>query len=738
MFYVWIGCIESRRFVIANEVKQSIEPDNKEIASSLLLALTSVSDFLDTLWTRPFSQQKIKKMKQKAISLLLFAMLILSTYFVKGQIPKTPKFGKDLNEHLALVSCPMDSGASAVVLFDKGESKIKYSNEKGWFYVEIRRHVRVKILNKDGLEQANITIPLYKSKSAKENLQRFKAKTYNLVSGKIEEAELSSKSRFNEEINDRVSLAKFALPQVVAGSVIEYEYQVNSEFIYNLEHWEFQREIPTMLSIYTVDIPEYFKYNLKLSGYEKIDRIEDNGRESVLITETSMPGFMGATQKSTYKINYQTAISTFYGQNIPKLGFEPFIDNIRNYTSRLDFELQYTQFPYQGIKSYATDWNAVTEEMLVSKYFGKELESARFLKEDIQSLKNISEEPSATMMAVYDFIKGKIKWNQRYRVEIDKGMKKAYTEGSGNSAEVNLCLIAALREAGFDAFPIALSTRSNGVIQEWEVSMSKFNHVIAGLMLNDKLVTLDATSSFSAPNILPLECLNGSGRIIDKNRMKWVDLYPTTLSKSVIMAKMSLTATGEISGTIDKNHYDYSALKLYNTIAGDENLEKYKEKLEKEYNNGSVDSIKVSQSLSPSPVIKVSYHASIPGSVLHSGDFIYLSPGLGELTTRSPLVSEIRKLPINFHYPFVETLVLSYKIPEGFAVQEVPANIMVRLQNGKGLYQYSVSVVGTDLIINSKTSINQTLFLPTEYEDLVLFFEKLVAKNNEKIVLKKL
>ncbi len=70
-----------------------------------------------------------------------------------------------------------------------------------------------------------------------------------------------------EAYSDNLNRAKFTLPNVKEGSVIEYSYRITSEFLSYLRDWEFQREIPTVWSEYKVTIPEYFHYNQLSRGY---------------------------------------------------------------------------------------------------------------------------------------------------------------------------------------------------------------------------------------------------------------------------------------------------------------------------------------------------------------------------------------------------------------------------------------------------------------------------------------
>ena len=122
-------------------------------------------------------------------------------------------------------------------------------------------------------------------------------------------------------------------------------------------------------------------------------------------------------------------------------------------------------------------------------------------------------------------------WNENNSYNCEKGVKKAFKEKVGNSADINLMLVAMLRHAGLDANPIIVSTRSNGIAIF--PSRFAFNYVIVGVKLSndENIVLLDATNKNTLPNILPLKVLNWSGRMLMPNgTSKEVDLNPKKTS----------------------------------------------------------------------------------------------------------------------------------------------------------------------------------------------------------------
>jgi len=682
----------------------------------------------------------IKKLTPLAI-LGFFLFFSLYGNAQQAEEPDIPKFGKDLLAELEMKSCEIDSNANAFVLFDDGRSIMRYKKEHGSFYLEIERHKRIKIINKDGFRWADVTIPLQQSSGgSKEKLVSFKAATYNLKNGKIDKSKLSKGDVYEEDYSENLSLIKFTMPKVEEGSVIEYSYKITSDFTYNLQPWDFQAEIPSLVSNYTVSFPEFYKYNLQISGYAHIEANKTTERETFTQNrhQHHQESTFGRNHRTTetHRVSYLMDRYNFYAYNIPALKEEPFTDNSKNYLSHIDFELLYTQFPNRDRQEYAADWNSVTQELLNRNDFGHELRRTSFLSEEIKEISDSLADGNEKMFAVLGHIHDKVKWNKKYRLLTDKGVKKAYSEGSGNSAEVNLLLIGALREAGLDAFPIVLSTRSSGIIQQWQVSISKFNHVIAGAIVEENFFYIDATDPFSAPNVLPLECLNGQARIIEEERSNWINLNPIHPSQTTHQAEFHVTESSDVKGTVQQNFFDHAALRM-NEVLKKQKEEGQIESLSERFEIKEVSDVKVNLRSFPRPVINLQYEATMSESVLQAGNLLYISPGKGLIYKKNPLTKPNRKLPINFHFPSRDHRVFSYAIPEGYATEELPQNVRFSILEGKMQYSYNIVEIGGKIVITVTLSINQPDFPADHYGEIQSFFDDIVNQNNKKIILNK-
>src|ERR1017187_786276 len=123
-------------------------------------------------------------------------LFLFSTILVSGQ-KEVMKFGKIDTKDISMTRYDLDSTADAVILGDQGESYFEYDDQSG-FNLIFDRLLRIKILKKSGYEWASQSIYLYKINLNEEQLSSLKAKTYNLVNGKVVEEKLTDESVFTE------------------------------------------------------------------------------------------------------------------------------------------------------------------------------------------------------------------------------------------------------------------------------------------------------------------------------------------------------------------------------------------------------------------------------------------------------------------------------------------------------------------------------------------------------------
>ena len=115
----------------------------------------------------------------KPFYLFVFIAVLLSVTNAHAQKESPVKFGKVSPQDFDLSKYNFDTSVSAVVISDVGNSSFE-GNSKGWFSVVFKHQKRIKILNKNGFDAANVEIPLYVTSKQEERIENLKAYTYNL------------------------------------------------------------------------------------------------------------------------------------------------------------------------------------------------------------------------------------------------------------------------------------------------------------------------------------------------------------------------------------------------------------------------------------------------------------------------------------------------------------------------------------------------------------------------------
>ena len=186
------------------------------------------------------------------ISVIAF-ILVLLTPVASGQF--TFPFGKVTVADLSNKPYKPDPGADAIILSESGVASLQY--QEG-FYVEFERNVRIRIVNSEGYDYADIKIPF----DIDDKMDAYKASTFNLRNGEKIETEIPKKSFILEKTSESEYTLKFNFPDVHEGSVIEYSYKMRlfNSAIPMLVPWQFQYEIPVMNSSITVSYPDAFVY----------------------------------------------------------------------------------------------------------------------------------------------------------------------------------------------------------------------------------------------------------------------------------------------------------------------------------------------------------------------------------------------------------------------------------------------------------------------------------------------
>ncbi len=679
----------------------------------------------------------------------LSIFLLTLSFSIFSANSQSTKFGKIDKVNLKETVCPIDSNAHAYFIFDIGNSYFYYAgtqvssnsikgSDKG-FQIKFSRHFRIKFLDNSALDEyANIEIPYYKNGRDEEIIGQVKAVSFNLENNKIVKTKLKNKEIIREEKNANWNILKFAIPNVKAGSVIDVSYSITSDFLFNLREWQFEHLIPTVSSSYHVSIPEYFNYNVTQKGYYPVQTEHSSRSATINITYSQeAQGMTVKEKKYTQSFDLIENITNYTAENIPAFKVEKFLKTPENYLSKIEFELASTRYPNSTIKNYTTSWEKITETLLESSYFGKELKNAPYLRSDLTTNFSNRKPDQALMNDIFSFMKKKMKWNQITTKYANTNLRSAYKNGTGNSADINLNLLMMLREAGFESYPVVLSTTSHGLIFPVHPSISSFNYVVAMVKLDGKYYLLDATDPYTAPNILPERCLNGKGRIIDEKVNDWISLLQGNSAAYQSKCNLTLIDNLTLKGDFNNEYFDFAAEEKRNEVAKYSEPDKYFESLNKNLDGAELSNSEVINLDSLGKSFTLKGEIALKDRLTVAGDMIYFSPIVFHRMDENPFKLEKREYPVEFSSPISGMKTVQITLPENYKVEELPKPVAFVLPDKSARFTFSAIQYGNIITFTSIFQIQKDLYLPVEYANLKEFYNMVVNKEQEQVILKK-
>ncbi len=644
-------------------------------------------------------------------NLLLVLVLLTSTL----SFSQNYEFGKVSVQEVKEQFYPLDSTAPAAYLFKSRKNYFEYKPEDG-LLLTTEIFIRVKVYSKEGFDYA--TRNIYYRKNGGEAVRSLKALVYSVVNGKLIKEKVGKSHIFDEKKNKYWNIKKISMPNITEGVVFELKYKIISPY-WNIDDFQFQYGIPVKNLVYVSEIPEYFKYAKNSKGYYHI----------IPIISTKKRSF-------TWGLDYFAENTIYSARDIPAIkDTESYVSNVSNYRGGVSFELASLTWPNEAPKYYSKTWEDVSKQIYESESFGDELKKTKYFINALPSILDGATTESEKIVNILQHVKKRVKWDGFYGKHTDKGVKKAYQEGTGNIAEINLILTAMLREAGLKVNPVLLSTRNNGV--PIYPTSKGLNYVIAAVeMSNGAQVLLDASEPYSSPNILPIRTINWHGQLVKPNGSATsINLSPTKHSVENKMLQVSISEDGIATGTMR------SRLTLLNALNHRKRNNHLKDEviiaeLEEDYNI-EIDRFKVSNENELSKPIGVQLTFESEDLVEEINNKLYVQPLLFLANTNNPFKAEERKFPVDFASPWTDKYTVSITIPEGYSVASFPKSIAVGMTDDVAVFKYQITQKGNTINTIAVTTFNKGVVGASYYKELKEFYNMLTKKQAEKIVLVK-
>lgn len=641
----------------------------------------------------------------KPIRFLLMSLLLCSLQLA-GQTTESK-----VRELLDLQSYENDKEAGALIVYDYGVSDF-FQGESG-FYTKFTRKFRVKFFNDSNLDYSEISIPVYFGERKVEEIEDFKAVVYNLKNGVIEQVRTDKNELLKEKHLKNWYNYKVAVAGVKAGSVMDVEYTVVSPFIYQLNDWQFQYTIPVLYSEYLVYMIPFYLYSYIIKGTSQLDELSSE------LQRDKYPILNLEYQKTRYK---------FVKKNIPAFYGDEFITSPNDYLISLDFQLAEINHLEGYNEKITTTWPKFTEELIkeTSDFGGYIRGSKKLAKETLKENQFVYSTKLDYLEKLVDYVKANYDWNQYSSCLADVKPAEFARTKKGNVTAINLFLVTLLREAGFTAEPVILSTRNNGKIYTKYPFAHYFNYTIAVVNVDGTNYLIDASEKHSYFDQIPQRAINEIGLVVAKGEENWVNLTSNNFSTDLNTFYYKLNnETDSFSCTYNCKEAGYFALNSKNEYKDDP------EKFIKDNITPLFDEVYNSNVMVNDTLRFFRYTAA--GSVIPTriDKYISIKPFLNTVYASSPFKMKERAYPVDFIYARKRMFSAQILLPEGATLVKLPENF--EMENEFFGLKYNAALRGNAVVVEAEYSLKKPVYAPSLYPGLRNFFDNMIKYFNQSV-----
>ena len=612
------------------------------------------------------------------------------------------KYGFIDTADLKMTSCDFEKDANAMVLFDHADMAFDAPN------IIIRRHKRIKIFNDNGKSEANIRIEL-SYKYGEERILGLEAETITLNNGKIEYTKLDPKLIYEEHTDESKNAVTFTMPNVKAGSVIEYSYIWHRGLSLNVPQWNFQSDLPT----------RYSQLNALLNPMIVFTALSWNDKPFAK-DAVSMKGF-----------GHVWAL-----RDIPSSKEEPFMRSAPDALQRLALVISGVRTGQTG--GVSMSWSDVGIHIANDKDFNKPYDQSLHDEGEVVKPAKALKTDDDKIAFIFNKVKTEMAWNEQKYFYSKDGIKSAWKKKSGNWGEINMILYHLLKLSGVNAYPMLVSTRDNGRVLSNFVNVYQINKLVVYVPVDSaKYYVLDATDKYNTYNEIPFDLLNSNGLLLNKEKAKYdlVFMKKDEPSRQVVYVNAEIKPDGTMAGTADMLVYSYNKsvyLELHKKLDEDD----YKKYLTGNDNSLSITSLKLEDAGIDSLPLKqtIDFKFDLQGT---DDKYIYFNPNLFTSLHNNPFINENRVSDIDFGCSKIFSISGRYKLPAGYKIDALPKIMTLIMAHKDITFKRLIGEQDGYILVNYVIIYKRSFFPRSVYPDIYAYFKKMNELLNEQVVLKK-
>ena len=532
----------------------------------------------------------------------------------------------------------------------------------------------------------------------------------------------------------RGSETSFTMPGVEVGSVIEYRYQVRYDRYLTAPDWKLQKEYFIHKERFVFRPSKQFLPQQSKdvgAGDSQLKDPHDN-----ILTDIRFKPVLPAGKTLTMDVmgNYVIDLS-----DVPPIPNENYAPPLTDQAYSVDFFYTYTPdvkdywqkqmaFWTKALYAYTAPTPALqnTVKELVSPS-DSPLDKAKKLYEVVQKIENTDSSPDGAPLTGSEFI-------PRGKVDSVLLSKK------GSSNQIAFLYLALMRTAGISARPERIASRSLRIFSAQFMDNIQLDAVLIGLQIDGKEILIDPGTKMAPFSTLHWAHAGAGGVAMDANNKAQIIVTPlqkNTDNSTLHVGTINVSPQGAVSGSLKVAFIGQRAIEL-RQLGVKSGAEAVKSEIDAMVAQQVPAGIKAAVDhvvYLDDPSKQLLAVIPVSGSLSKNAQGrIELPRNFFEAQEKNPFPEGSRELPIDLRYPAQEQEQITYALPPGYALEATPKDANLKWEDNAA-YQLHTKVEGSSIIQARILARGFTLLEPKDYLQLHDFYQKVVAADQQPLVL---
>lgn len=650
---------------------------------------------------------------------LCYALLCVLTCIAPHSLFALDDWQPVTQEDLKLTSADAH-GANAIILY---REEVSDDNRRSR-----TEYIRTKILTEKGKDYANVEL-VYSGKRFRINdlkarviapdgtITPFTGKAFDKTVVKGQGVKYLAKS--------------FTIPNVQAGSIIEYRYAEywdtgpNEGQLY-APHWSVQKELAQ----------RHAKFSFLPYKGSYVQDARGNRKDRVYFLPIHMP--QSTSVKSLPDGSMHLELS-----DIPAFEEEEFAppESASKWWVNFYYGDEKIGKPADFWKDEGKYWNKEVERFISHSSSVAEAAAAAFAPTDtpeqkVRKIYAFVQKLDNTTYEDKDFLERLRDDNAK---EEPKAEKVLNSKG-GTGDQLARLFVAMVRSAGIPAFVMRVGTRNKTFFDPGVPNFAQLNAEIAVVNLGDKEIFLDPGTRYCPFGLLEWSRTGVKGlRQIPSGQTELVQTPAPDYNQTIIRrsAKLALDEEGNLKGKVTLAWEGQYALehrqRAFHTDEAGRKKE-LEEQLKALLPNGAAVSCDSSQGWDDlNGPVSATFTIEIPGFAASTGKRLLFPSSIFQVNNRQYFNSPERKEPVYFRYPYRTSDVVDVSLPPAMRVESLPQAQPVKAEFA--FYQAVRNVKENTLSFHREFAIAGFIFAKSYYPALRTFYQGVKAGDGEQVVL---